>query len=92
MDEAHVLKAELKNHGKTLFMDCVGGSYAGQVFNALPPKSVMVNYGRLSKENLGSIDLGELYYREKKIEGFWLNNYLRDISWDKARSIKREII
>lgn len=41
-----------------MFMDCVGGSYAGQVFNALPPKSIMVNYGRLSKENLGSIDLG----------------------------------
>jgi len=37
----------------------------------------MINYGRLSKENLGAIDLGELYYRNKKIRGFWLNNYLQ---------------
>lgn len=89
MEETPALKEELKNHGKAIFMDCVGGNYAGQVFNALPPKSIMINYGRLSKENLGSIDLGELYYRDKRIRGFWLNNYLNEIPWEKAQSIKR---
>ncbi len=80
MDQIANLKEEIKNNGKAIFLDCVGGNFAGEVFNALPPKSVMVNYGRLSKENLGNIDLGELYYREKTIRGFWLVNYLREIS------------
>jgi len=39
----------LKNQTKTVFLDCVGGQFAGSVFNALSPDSIMVNYGRLSK-------------------------------------------
>jgi NADPH:quinone reductase-like Zn-dependent oxidoreductase len=49
MENVDGLKNELKNHGKTVFLDCVGGNVAGQIFNVLPPNSVMVNYGRLSK-------------------------------------------
>jgi hypothetical protein len=49
MEQIEELKNELRNHGKTAFLDCVGGNFAGQVFNILPPNSSMVNYGRLSK-------------------------------------------
>jgi hypothetical protein len=35
-----------------------------------------MNYGRLSKEPLGSIDLGEVYFKIKQIRGFWLKTYL----------------
>ena len=92
MEEIQELKAELQNHGKTMFMDCVGGNYAGQVFNVLPPKSTMVNYGRLSKENLGSVDLGELYYKDKRIRGFWLKNFLETISPEKLHIIRQNVI
>lgn len=73
-------------------MDCVGGNFAGEVFNILPPDSTMVNYGRLSKENLGSIDLAQLYFKNKLIQGFWLNTYLRSIDGKKATQIKTEIV
>lgn len=49
MDQTQELKSELQDLGKTMFMDCVGGNHAGQVFNCLPPQSQMVSYGRLSK-------------------------------------------
>jgi NADPH-dependent curcumin reductase CurA len=49
MEQIDELKKELINHGKTVFFDCVGGNFAGQVFNILPPNSTMINYGRLSK-------------------------------------------
>lgn len=75
-----------------MFLDCVGGNFAGQVFNCLPANSIMVNYGRLSRENLGSIDLGELYYRNKTIRGFWLNNFLQTIDPIKLEEIKRNVI
>lgn len=71
-----------------MFLDCVGGSYAGRVFNTLPAESTMVNYGRLSQENLGDIDLGGLYYRDKRIRGFWLNNYLKEIDYASLGKLK----
>ena len=39
----------MKNHGKAVFLDCVSGNFAGEVFNTLPPQSLLINYGRLSK-------------------------------------------
>ena len=53
---------------------------------------MMVNYGRLSRENLGSIDIGELYYRDKTIRGFWLKNFLQSIDAIKLEEIKRNVI
>lgn len=66
--------------GRTVFLDCVGGNFAGRVFNSLPAKSLMINFGKLSGQPLGEIDLGELYYRDKHIKGFWLNNWLQNVS------------
>ena len=52
----------------------------------------MVNYGRLSQENLGEIDLGGLYYRDKRIRGFWLNNYLKEINETTLAKIKSSVV
>lgn len=40
----------------------------------------MVSYGRLSGESLAGIDAGSLYYKNKKIRGFWLNNWLNEVN------------
>lgn len=52
----------------------------------------MVNYGRLSKEPLGSIDLGQLYFKNKLIRGFWLNTYLQSITPSQLLQNKLDII
>lgn len=52
----------------------------------------MVNYGRLSKERLGSVESGELYYKDKHIRGFWLNTYLQECGNEKAEKIKQDVI
>ena len=92
MEQIQELKNQMKNHGKTVFLDCVSGNYAGQVFNILPSQSLLINYGRLSKERLGSIDSGSLYYGGKRIQGFWLNSYLSQSSNDRIQKIKQEVI
>jgi hypothetical protein len=53
---------------------------------------MMVNYGRLSKENLGSVDLAELYFKNKFIRGFWLNTYLKSVSDSQLAQAKAEIV
>ena len=82
----------MKNHGKAVFLDCVSGNFAGEVFNTLPPQSLLINYGRLSKQRLGSIDSAELYYRDKRVRGFWLNTYLNECDNQTLSKIKQEVI
>lgn len=64
--------------GKSIFLDSVGGNFAGKVFNTLSPESQMICYGKQSGEDLGGIDMGGLYYADKIIRGFWLNNWLKN--------------
>jgi NADPH:quinone reductase-like Zn-dependent oxidoreductase len=91
MDEFDNLKKALGDRN-AVFLDCVGGNFAGHAFNALPRDSIMVNYGRLSKENLGSIDLAELYFKNKSIRGFWLSTYLQSIGEHQLRQAKANLV
>ena len=62
------------------------------MFNSLPADSIMVSYGRLSKEPLNSIDLGELYFKNKRIEGFWLNTFLKHITSKQLDEVKHQVV
>lgn len=75
-----------------MFLDCVGGEFASQMFNSLPADSIMVSYGRLTREPLEGIDLGELYFGNKRIEGFWLNTFLKRITQKQLEEIKKQVI
>lgn len=77
---------------KTCFLDCIGGEFAGSVFNALPAQSTMLNYGRLSKQRLSNIDVGGLYYQDKRIEGFWLNTFMRTASREQLQQAQTALI
>jgi NADPH:quinone reductase-like Zn-dependent oxidoreductase len=92
MDDFDSVKRAFGEGANAAFLDCVGGNFAGQAFNVLPKGSIMVNYGRLSKENLGSIDLAELYFKDKSIRGFWLNTYLTSIGKQQLEQAKSSIV
>lgn len=42
----------------------------------MPPKSVMITYGILSKDTLNNIDPMSFMYKQQTIEGFVLDKYL----------------
>lgn len=71
------LKAESKRLGATIAFEAVGGEMTGRVLNAMPPRSTVVVYGSLSEKPSGKISPIELIFGEKKIEGFWLNQWLK---------------
>lgn len=77
-----------KIKGKTVFLDCIGGDFAGKVFSSLPPDSLMINYGRLSGKPLGSVDLSQLYFKNKFIRGFWLNTWLNETTQQQLEEHK----
>lgn len=91
-DQIETIKQKVVNDQNLVFYDSVGGNFASSMFNILPKNSIMVNYGRLSKEPLGSIDLGQLYFKNKLIRGFWLNTYLQSITPSQLLQNKLDII
>lgn len=64
------------NEPVTVF-DAVGGGLSGILFNAMPSKSDLVVYGGLSNEPIGQVDVLQMIFHDKKIEGFNLNEYIR---------------
>lgn len=67
-DLAHRLNA-------TWAIDAVGGAMTGQVLNAMPSGTVVV-YGALSGESC-AIDPRDLIFQKKRVEGFWLSEWMR---------------
>ena len=50
---------------------------------------MLVSYGRLSGEPITNIDTGSLYYKDKSIRGFWLNNWLKEVSDEELEEEKK---
>ncbi|ADO71046.1 Alcohol dehydrogenase [Stigmatella aurantiaca DW4/3-1] len=61
--------------GVTLGFDAVAGAMTGQILQALPEGGTVVVYGELSGEEC-RLSAGELVFRRKKVEGFWLSTWL----------------
>jgi NADPH:quinone reductase-like Zn-dependent oxidoreductase len=70
------LSAEL---GATLLLDAVGGETTGRVLAAMPDGSVARVYGMLSSEPC-RLDVSDLVFRSKKVEGFTMYEWLRTTS------------
>ncbi len=63
----------------TLLLDAIGGKLTGQLVEASPPKSTILVYGNLSLEP-PLFSAIRLLNDHKKIEGFFLGNWTREIS------------
>jgi len=60
-----------------LGFDAVGGRLTGQVASCMPLQSNVKVYGGLSAQPAGSIDLVDLIFGGKIVDGFWLVPYLK---------------
>lgn len=69
-EECHRVKA-------TIGFDAISGEMTGKVLNAMPERSTMIVYGVLSYAPCGGIDGGELIFGQKRIQGFWLTDWVR---------------
>jgi NADPH2:quinone reductase len=65
--------AELKC---TLAFDAVAGPLTGEILHAMPKGSVVKVYGGLA-EDLCRVSPGDLIFQRKRLEGFWLSDYIK---------------
>lgn len=85
---AHVLNAEsadfrnalrevVKAEQPRVFLDAVTGPLASAIFDVMPKRSRWIVYGRLDPEATVVREPGQLIFQHKRIEGFWLVEWMR---------------
>ena len=66
-----------------ILLDAVGDQFTADLFFAMPSHARWVNYGKLSTEAPALSELGQMIFRGKQIEGFWLTRWMKQV--DQAR-------
>lgn len=85
---AHVLNAEsadfrgalrevVKAEQPRVFLDAVTGPLASTIFDVMPKRSRWIVYGRLDQEATVIREPGQLIFQHKRVEGFWLADWMR---------------
>jgi NADPH:quinone reductase-like Zn-dependent oxidoreductase len=76
-------QAILKTLKPRILLDAVGDQFTADLFFAMPSQARWVNYGKLSTEAPALAELGQMIFRGKQIEGFWLTRWMKQV--DPAR-------
>lgn len=71
------LAAVLREEKPRIFLDAVTGPLAGTIFAAMGKQARWIVYGRLDPETTTIPEPGQLIFQHKKIEGFWLTEWMR---------------
>ncbi|PSJ60958.1 alcohol dehydrogenase catalytic domain-containing protein [Pseudaminobacter soli (ex Li et al. 2025)] len=85
---AHGLNSEAADFGKSLkevmqaekpriFLDALTGPVAGTIFDAMPRHARWIVYGRMDPATTPIPQPGQLIFMYKRIEGFWLVEWMR---------------
>lgn len=77
-DFASALKEVMKTEQPRIFLDAVTGPLAGAIFDAMPKGARWIVYGRMDLSTTPIVQPGQLIFMDKKIEGFWLVEWMRD--------------
>ena len=89
-EELKRIAAELN---ATVAFECVCGELTGTVINNMPDNSVVYVYGALSMGAIGQINPAALIFSNKRVEGLWLNNWIKGKNllalWKASRKVVR---
>eukprot|EP01089_Gocevia_fonbrunei_P001795 TRINITY_DN1169_c0_g1_i1.p1 TRINITY_DN1169_c0_g1~~TRINITY_DN1169_c0_g1_i1.p1 ORF type:complete len:446 (+),score=124.93 TRINITY_DN1169_c0_g1_i1:90-1427(+) len=70
------LKEQCAKYRSALAFDAVAGDLTGQILHIMPKGTVIKVYGGMS-EALCTVSPGDLIFANKKVEGFWLTDYIK---------------
>ncbi len=87
---AHVLNAEAEDFDQQLaavmrqekpriFLDAVAGPLSAKIFDSMPKRARWIIYGKLDPETMPVLQPGQMIFMHKKIEGFWLTAWMREV-------------
>jgi len=85
------LKEVFSKEKPEVFLDAVTGPLASKVFSAMGMNARWIVYGRLSDEGTTIPEPGELIFLKKKIEGFWLVEWLQKTGLPAKLGVIRKV-
>lgn len=71
------LREVMKAEQPRILLDAVTGPLASTIFDAMPKRARWIVYGRLDPEATIIREPGQLIFQHKRIEGFWLAEWMR---------------
>lgn len=98
---AHVLNAEagdfkarlaqvLREEKPRILLDAVTGPLAAGIFHVMPRRSRWIIYGRLDASATAIPEPGQMIFMHKRIEGFWLSEWMRKVPGEKRLEVVTE--
>lgn len=95
---AHILNSESPDFDRALrevmaeekphiLLDAVTGRLAARIFNAMPRRARWIVYGRLDGGETPIEEPGQLIFMHKKIEGFWLTEWMRNAGERRGEAV-----
>ncbi|EAU42970.1 NADH oxidoreductase [Fulvimarina pelagi HTCC2506] len=81
-----MLKEAMKQHGPKIMLDAVGDKASAAIFAAMPAGARWILYGKMSPDVPDLPNLGQLVFMKKKIEGFWLSEWMGEASPEERQT------
>ena len=87
-DFTNQFAAASRAHKPRVFLDAVSDQISETVFTLMPNNARWVSYGKLGTDAPVLTQMGQFIFMGKRIEGFWLTNWMRNTSLaDQARVV-----
>uniref|UniRef100_A0A2A4Z7E2 Zinc-binding dehydrogenase n=1 Tax=OCS116 cluster bacterium TaxID=2030921 RepID=A0A2A4Z7E2_9PROT len=74
-----------------MMLDAVCDQISADMFTAMPAFTRWVGYGKLSPESPRIDQMGQMIFMNKKIEGFWLVNWMRDTPYEQKVKVFTQV-
>lgn len=84
------LRALMKSEEPRVLLDAVTGPMAATIFHAMPKRARWIIYGRLDTETTPIMEPGQFIFMHKRIEGFWLTEWMRKAPMERKIATIRE--
>jgi len=85
------LQPLIREHKPRVMLDAVGDQVSSDIFTGMPSGARWVVYGKLSPDNPALAQMGQFIFMDKKIEGFWLTKWMKELSRDKLMQVGMKV-
>lgn len=85
------MQGVMKSLKPRMMLDAVCDQLSADMFTAMPAFTRWVSYGKLSPESPRIDHMGQMIFLNKKIEGFWLVNWMRDTPYEQKVKVFTQV-
>lgn len=75
----------------TTVFDCAGGAITGKLLKAINDYGILYHFGNLELKRLSNIDPNDFIFGHKQIKGWWLVNWLAEVSDQDLKYWKEKV-